>query len=143
MRRPRKTSILFDYGIPEAINGLHISDSGLFSLQHDGNTKKPAVAHLETIYDRIGKHPKVIHYTPLDPAAVWVNPNIALERFNLLLAIDTNTISHSSIKISLAVIVKCKYSMMAANRLAEWVSLSMLLSFTILVGKQRILGGAP
>lgn len=139
MRRPRKTTILFDYGVPEAINGLRISESGLFSLQFVGNTKQPAAAHLETTYERIGKHPKVVHYTPLDPAAPWVNPNLVLERFDLLLAIDTNTISNSNGSISLAVVVKGKYQMVGENRLAQWEPIHAI-EFHNIIGQAENIG---
>jgi hypothetical protein len=119
-RRPRTTVIQFDYGVPTTINKLQVSESGIMSLQLNGKAKQPVAAHLETTYERVGKHPKVIHHTPLDPAAPGVNPNLVLERFDLLLAIDTNTVSNLDGSISLAVVVKCEYHDLGENRLAHW-----------------------
>lgn len=120
MRRPRTTAIKFDYGTPVALNRLTVSESGLISMQLDGQSKQPVAAHLETTYERVGKHPKVIHHTPLDPAAPGVNPNLVLERFGLLLAIDTNTITTSDGSISLSVVVECEYQDLGENRIAKW-----------------------
>jgi len=134
-RKPRKIEIKFDYGIPTAIDRIRISESGQISLQHDGNPRHPVTASLETTYKRLGKHPKVIHQTLLDPSAPWVNPNRCLKRFDLLLAIDTNTKG----SISLTVLVKCWYQEVEEGLLAEWEPIHAI-EFHNIVGQAENIG---
>lgn len=108
-RRSRTRSVVLDYGNPTAHDELRVSAAGALSLSLGGQPTKPISAYLETTYERAGKDPKVIHRTPLDPWAPGVNPNLALERFDLLVGIDTNTAQRGVDTISVGCLVKCEY----------------------------------
>jgi hypothetical protein len=102
-------SVVLDFGEPTRHDEVRIDADGVLSFALEGQRNVPVSAHLETTYERAGKHPKVVHRTPLDPAAPNVHPDLALERFDFLAAIDTNTEQRDDESISVACLVKCDF----------------------------------
>jgi hypothetical protein len=119
-RRPRTTSIVLDYGEEVINNEVRISPTGELTFSLNGTTRRPVAGYLETTYERTAKQPKVIHRTPLDPGAPLVNPNLALERFDLLLAVDTNTIQTATENISVACLVRGDFADFGQKVLVGW-----------------------
>jgi hypothetical protein len=120
MRRSRTTSIVLDYGEPVSHNEVRISPTGELRFSLDGTARRPISGYLETTYERTAKQPKVVHRTPLDPSAPMVNPNIALERFDLLLAVDTNTIRTPPGNICVACLVRGDFTDFGKKVLVAW-----------------------
>jgi len=116
-RRPRSVSVVFDYGRPVAHDRVDIIPDGVVRFSAEGVATRPLEAYLETIYEREHK-PKIVHRTPLDTSAPGVNPDIALERFDLLLAIDTNSDEASG--ISVGCVARCDYLDFGQKVLVMW-----------------------
>lgn len=119
-RRPRTTSIVLDFGAAVSNNQVNISPTGTVAFALDGTRRTPIAGYLETTYERTERHPKVVHRTPLDPNAPMVNPNLALERFDLLLAVDTNTVATPNGNICVACIVRGDFTDVGQKVLAAW-----------------------
>ncbi len=96
-----------DMGEPVAANGLRISPTGSVELLKDGVPLVPVDAYHDVNFDR-EKGPKIINKTPLDPSKLIIKPNIALEIFDRIFAIDTNTKVVNGEIISVTCIVLCK-----------------------------------
>jgi hypothetical protein len=119
-RRPRTRALTLDYGVPVAIDGVRIASSGELALTASGTAAPPLSAYIETTYQRDAKKPKIIHRTPLDPRNLSVDPNLALERFDLLLAIDTNFVTRPEGMIAMSCIVHCDYTSLGHQVLVEF-----------------------
>ena len=119
-RRPRTTSVLLDYGQPVAAEEIHVDQTGIVSIRAKGQAHRAIAAHLQTTYERTAKSPKVVHLTPLDPAAPGVNPNLVLERFDLLLAIDTSTAKHRGGTVSFTCVVQAEFEDVGTRMLVRW-----------------------
>ena len=96
-----------DMGEPVAVNGVRISPTGSVELLKDGVPLVPVDAYHDVNFDR-KKGPKILNKTPLDPSKLIINPNIALEIFDSIFAIDTNTKVVNGESISVTCIVLCK-----------------------------------
>jgi hypothetical protein len=118
--------LALDYGVPVSLDGLRIENTGELSLTASGAAVPPVAAYLETTYQRGGKASKIIHRTPLDPRNLSVDPNLALERFNLLLAIDTNYVSGPDGVTSVSCIVHCDYRSVGAKVLVAYEARQLL-----------------
>lgn len=106
-KKPRTSSITMDMGEPVAVNGVRISPTGSVELLKDGVPLVPVDAYHDVNFDR-EKGPKILNKIPLDPNKLIINLNIALENFDRIFAIDTNTKIVNGESISVACIVLCK-----------------------------------
>lgn len=94
-------------GEPVAVNGVRISPTGSIELLKDGVPLVPVDAYHYVNFNR-KKGPKILNKTPLDPSKLIFNPDISLEKFDRIFAIDTNTKVVNGEIISVSCIVLCK-----------------------------------
>ena len=113
-KKPRTTSITMDMGEPVAVNSVRISPTGSVELLKDGVPLVPVDAYHNVNFER-GKGPKILNKTPLDPSKLIINQNIALEKFDRIFAIDTNTKVIKGESISVCCIVLCKLTRDKSN----------------------------
>lgn len=120
------SSITMDMGEPMTVNGVKISPTGSIELLKDGIPLVPINAYHDVSFDRT-KGPKTLNKTPLDPNKLILNPNHALEKFDRIFAIDTNTKTINDESISVSCVVLCKLSRDRKNSLiAEFLPVHCL-----------------
>lgn len=108
-KKPRIVSITMDMGEPVDVNGVKISPTGSIELLKDGIPLMPANAYHTINFDR-PKGPKILNKTPLDPNKLIIDSNLALEKFDRIFAIDTNTKTINDENVSVSCVVLCKLS---------------------------------
>lgn len=92
-------------GEPVTANGMYYDPkSGKVALLHNGKELIPKKALVEQTYER-AKGPKVLNSAVLKPTEMFVNPNRALEQFDELYAVDTNTRFIDSTAVSVTGVV--------------------------------------
>jgi hypothetical protein len=96
-----------DMGEPVAANGFRISPTGSVELLKGGIPLVPVEAYHGVSFDR-EKGPKILNKTPLDPNKLIIDPSIALEKYDLIFAIDTNTKVIDGESVSVSCVVLCK-----------------------------------
>ena len=81
-----------DMGKPVQINSFSVSADGSFKfMDTNGNSLQPEKAKLERVYER-AKGPKVLSSLPISSlAAIALDPNLALQKYDTIYALDTNT----------------------------------------------------
>ena len=81
-----------DMGKPVQINSLSVSADGSFKfLDTNGNSLQPEKTKLERAYER-AKGPKVLSRLPISSLApIALDPNLALQKYDTIYALDTNT----------------------------------------------------
>lgn len=90
---PRSGTLLVDMGKPVILKGLALGKDGSIKLYSDIGQEQPRESHLMTTRDRPerpDKGPKVLNRSIVSPEKLTLNPNIALNRYKYLLAVDTN-----------------------------------------------------
>lgn len=105
--KPRITYLTMDMGKPVAANSLRISPTGKVELLSNGISLIPKEIKIETGYER-KKGFKIINRAPLTHEDLFINPNRALEKYDLLCAIDTNTKPLNNGTVSVSCVVICK-----------------------------------
>ncbi|MDM8566189.1 SEC-C domain-containing protein [Candidatus Halobeggiatoa sp. HSG11] len=125
-KKQRKVSITMDMGKPVAMNGLRISSRGSIELLKDNLPLIPVddVYH-DVNFDR-KKGPKILNKTPLDPDKLIINPNIALQKFDKIFAMDTNTKTNNGEIISVSCVLLCQLTSHNKIVLAEYAPIHCL-----------------
>lgn len=108
-KKPRYQAITMDMGEKVAVNGYRMGPNGQVELLVDGKPITPISAHCSTFFKREKKE-KVLSRVPVNPTEMIINPIPALMDFDLITAIDTNSIEHNGNKISVACAAICKLS---------------------------------
>ena len=104
-KKPRSYSVTLDMGEPVTANGMYYDPkSGKVALLNNGRELTARKATVEQTYER-NKGPKVLNRAILKPTEMFVNPNRALEQFDEIYAVDTNTRELNSIMVSVSGIV--------------------------------------
>ncbi|HXH71412.1 MAG TPA: hypothetical protein VNI58_01170 [Mariprofundaceae bacterium] len=104
-KKPRTYSVTFDMGEAVTANGMYFnSKTGEVALLHNGRKLTPQKVYVEQNYDR-NKSPKVLNKAILHPLEIFANPNRALEQFDEIFAVDTNTKKIDSVMVSVTGIV--------------------------------------
>lgn len=106
-KKQRKVSITMDMGQPVAPNGLRLSATGSIELLKDGLPLSPVDVYHDINFDR-EKGPKILNKTPLNPNKLIFDPNIVLQKFDRIFAMDTNTKTNNGEIISVSCVVLCK-----------------------------------
>jgi hypothetical protein len=106
-KMPRITSITTDMGKPMVVNGVRMSADGTVELLNKGLPLIPEKAYHNINYNR-KKSPKILNKISLDPNQLLIGPHLALKKFDLIFAIDTNTKVVNGEVISISCIVLCK-----------------------------------
>lgn len=105
-RKPRNITITYDFGEPKTVNNFEFNPlTGEVKFHKDEDNIDVKSVNLEVSYERPRKR-KVLNQIPLTPPKYTLNPNIALNKFDLLLAIDTNTEVINQNKLSVTCLVK-------------------------------------
>src|SRR5436305_13418240 len=104
--RRRATTLIMDMGRPVQIKSFSASADGSFEFfDENGNSLQPARAALERGYERT-KGPKVLSRVPVSSfAPISSDPNLALQKYDTLFALDTNTRLIDGQEISAAAVV--------------------------------------
>ncbi len=128
-RKPRTTHVTVDMGRPTAVNGLFVDPkSGLVKFLHDGKEVTPVSSRIETGYER-KKGLKILNRAPLPNDELVASPDIALDNYHILLAIDTNTETIRNNKVSVSGIASAKpikilsqtvFKITGVNAIAFW-----------------------
>ena len=105
--KPRKWSINVHFQNPITELGIRNLPDGTIQHLDNGIPVEHAKVSYEIGYDRKNKK-KVINKLDLDSSRIPVNPDISLQKFDLLYAIDTNTKFANGKTISVAAVVLCK-----------------------------------
>lgn len=104
-KKPRSYSVTLDMGEQVTANGMYYDPkSGKVALLNNGRELTAKKVTVEQNYDR-KKGPKVLNRAVLKPREMFVNPNRALEQFDEIYAVDTNTKELKSIMVSVSGIV--------------------------------------
>ena len=88
-RKPRSTALVLDMGTPVALNRAVFGKNGTITVESADGQEQPIASHIVTTYER-AKGPKLIHHLKVSPENLTYDPNIALTRYTLVLAVDTN-----------------------------------------------------
>src|SRR5687768_4260185 len=103
--KPRTTSLTFKFEQPVTVDGISFNrETGVPELWREGQKLRPSSAVLQTSYER-QKGPKVTLRVPFaadEPPTVMLP--VALARFGRLYAIDCNTRTIATGRISLAMV---------------------------------------
>jgi SEC-C motif-containing protein len=108
-KKQRRVSITMDMGEPVAPNRLRISPTGAMELLKDSLPLTPVEVYHDINFDR-KKGPKVLNKTPLNSNDLIIDPNIVLQNFDRIFAMDTNTKTKNGSIISVGCVVLCKFS---------------------------------
>jgi hypothetical protein len=109
-RKPREQRITLDMGQPVPVNGLMVDNrTGRVALLYNRKPVKPDKAVIESGYHR-SKGFKPLVRAELSPGKLHKNPNRALEQFDLILAVDTNTKRTEDDTISVTSVVVARHS---------------------------------
>lgn len=104
-KKPRSYTVTLDMGKPVAVDGmLYDPKSAQVSLLNNGTPLSTESAWSEQSYAR-KKGPKILSLAPLNPNAIFANPNRALEQFHEIYAVDTNTKILEEITVSVTGVV--------------------------------------
>ena len=104
-RKPRSTFVTVDMGEPTPVNGVRIDPvSGYVHFLYKGIPITPQNARIEMAYQR-QKGPKILSQTALGTNELYVDVNRALEKYDLVYAVDTNTESFNDETISVCCVV--------------------------------------
>ena len=106
-RKPRSVSLSVVFDRPVTSSGFGIMPDGAVRIV---STTPAAVeqAFIETTYER-AKGKKVLHRMPVDPSSISLDTVVPLLSFDTLFALDTNTRTIASTRISEAALVLCKW----------------------------------
>lgn len=90
-KKPRAQCLTVDFGAPTTIDAVYCHPlTGEVRFLNNGREVKPQSASVERSYDR-PKGPKVLVRTNVSHENAYANPNRALEQYNEIYAVDTNT----------------------------------------------------
>ena len=106
-RKPRETMVVLDMGQPTKINGVGITHDNEIELFCDGVRVTPKSARLVTSYKR-EKGPKLLNRLDTNTQELLLDSHRVFEKYDLIYAIDTNTISIGEDIVSVTCIVLCK-----------------------------------
>ena len=124
-RKTRKICITLDMGKPVTANAVRLSSDGKIGLLNNGVSLVPQNASIETGYQR-RKGLKVLNKLKLTNEQLLTDPNLALTRYNFVLALDTNTKSLNNGLLSVACIVLCKFAPKVGYILAQYAPVHCL-----------------
>ncbi len=106
-RRPRRRTVTFDFGRPVDPNEIFVSPEGAVRLQRFGIPIIPLAASTEESYERATK-PKTLYRFPRSTLRGGTNPNVLLEKYDHIFAIDTNTHTAPNGTTSAVAVVGCE-----------------------------------
>jgi hypothetical protein len=106
-RKPRTTTVTIDRGA-SPVDGVKIDRNGDVSFVLGDQKVNPDAAWLETSYPR-EKGAKILHKMAVKEGALNIIPDYALRGYDLLLAVDTGTRQVGTERVSVAVVVQCKF----------------------------------
>lgn len=105
IRKPRSTFVTVDMGEPTSVNGVRIDPvSGYVHFLYKGIPITPQKARIEMTYQR-QKGPKILSQASLGTNELYVDVNRAIEKYDLVYAVDTNTESFNDETISVCCVV--------------------------------------
>lgn len=109
-KKPRTISITLDMGEPVKADSFSLTPDGKFQLLYKGKPLTPKSAYVESSYERKNKQKqlKILNRSHVQTEQLIVNPNRALQKYNLIYAIDTNSEYINDKYISVSGIVICK-----------------------------------
>jgi hypothetical protein len=109
MRKPRDLVVTVDMGEPTRLTGIGITHDNQIEVIQDGRVIQPKEARVEATYERI-KGPKILTRASLEVASLALSPNRALEKYDLLYAVDTNTriIRGERVSVGCIVLAQCE-----------------------------------
>lgn len=102
--KPRSVSVTLDMGKPVTANAFRMSPVGDIFLLNNDEMLMHERAHVATSYLRV-KGPKVLNRVELQNDRLTTNPNSSLLKFDRLFAVDTNTKTVGSERVSVAAIL--------------------------------------
>lgn len=108
-KKPRNTFIEINLDEPVSCSGCRVGPAGQIELLADGKPITPASVNLSRCYDGKKKE-TIISQIPANPNQIQLidNPIIALLNFDVIIAIDTNTITINGNNVSVACTNICK-----------------------------------
>lgn len=108
--KPRTTTLTMDMGKPVQINSFSVSAEGSFKfLDVNGNSLQPERTILERGYER-AKGSKVLSRVPVSSVApISLDPNLALQKYDTIFAMDTNTRQVHGQEVSIAAFILGKW----------------------------------
>jgi hypothetical protein len=105
-RKPRRRTVTFDFGRRVDPNEIFVSPHGAVRLQRFGIPIIPAAASTEESYER-SKKPKTLYRFPRSTLQGGTNPNVLLEKYDHIFAIDTSTRATAKGNTSVVAVVGC------------------------------------
>jgi hypothetical protein len=109
-KKPRTISLTLDMGKPVTSDSFSLTPDGRFQLLYKGKPLTPKSAYVESSYKRENKQKrsKILNKSYVHAEQLIVNPNRALQKYNILYAIDTNSECINDKNVSVSGIVICK-----------------------------------
>ena len=104
--RPREVSLIFQVPETTKVDGIVLGPDGSISLVRGGHPIQLSEAAVEFAYSR-SKRRKVLFRADIDPAAPKLDPHTPLLTYNVVYAVDTNTIQLHGERVSVACAVQC------------------------------------
>lgn len=125
MVKPRTISVTLDMGEPVAADGVSIDKNGEVALLKGGQVLVPKAANIQTGYKR-KKGLKVLNQANLQVGKLIINPNEALLKYELVFAVDTNTVILNNEYLSVSCIALCKFIRAGTNAIAQFAATQCL-----------------
>lgn len=123
-RKPRVVTIDFDFGKPVALSGFSISSDRIVPLSN-AKPVHPASTTICASYER-PKGPKVLNKAGSLHDEITFNPDIALSKFDLIFAVDTNTVDVDDQKLSITCVVLCRFERTSHHLEAKFAPINCL-----------------
>lgn len=124
-KKQRIVTMDFDFGRPVRISGYRVSADGSFVPLADGCPLEPSHAQVSVHYER-SKGPKILNSVTLPKHDLTITPDAALSKFDLLFAVDTNSVQCGSDRVSVACVVMCRFVAGTDSTQAQYAPLNCL-----------------
>ncbi len=102
-KKTRIDEIRFDFGKDVVISGMEEKDGQFIFYDQNGKKLDPVFIEVGDAYLRDGKNHKVLSRARSRNDQIVLDPNRALDKFDHLFAVDTNSVDLNGTKISVAV----------------------------------------
>lgn len=117
-KKPRHQAVSMDMGEPVAVTSYRMGPNGL-ELFAGGESVTPESANQTAFYQR-KKNEKVLSRVPIDPSALTLDPVSAFSAFDLITAIDANSVEINGNKVSVACAAICQLVRQADGITAQY-----------------------
>lgn len=117
-KKPRQRRVTLDFGRAVNPDETHVAPDGTVQLRRSGLPLVPVAAKTEEFYDR-PKGERILYRFPPSTTQAGTNPNVLLEKYRYIFAIDTNTWVVDSHSVSVAGVVSCRLELKGGRLMAQ------------------------